>query len=411
MTMRRIAYSCLLVALMGAASLVGAVAGGAAVYMAARSQIQPPATATAPLATEPEVPTLVPTPVTAAPPTPTTAATPTAAPATAKSSAGAATASEGTPAVIVAPDQSSAVEQAVAKVGPAVVTVINNMADNSQASGSGVLISAEGYLITNNHVIDQNQSLQVIFADGSQTSAQLVGTDAYSDIAVLKVSGSVPGFATLGDSDLLKPGETVIAIGSPLGDFHNTVTVGVVSATGRSVDNGNNYQMQNMIQTDAAINHGNSGGPLVNLAGQVIGINTLVIRDNARDQAQGLGFASPSNGVKAISDQLIAHGSIAHPDLGITWQDITPDVAQTHGLAVQWGAYITAVAPSGPGAQAGLRRGDIITQVGDTVLDGQHPYLNALFAHAAGEAVSLKVARGHQVLTLSAVLAAQTGSA
>ena len=164
-------------------------------------------------------------------------------------------------------DQSTAVEQAAAKVGPAVVTVINDLGQGQQASGSGVIISADGYIITNNHVIDQNQSLQVIFADGTQVPAELVGTDVYADIAVLKVSSQVPSYASFGNSDTLKQGETVIAIGSPLGDFHNSVTVGVVSATGRTVDTSNNYQMQDLIQTDAAINHGNSGGPLVDLSG------------------------------------------------------------------------------------------------------------------------------------------------
>ena len=184
-------------------------------------------------------------------------------------------------------DQSTAVEQAAAKVGPAVVTVINDLGQGQQASGSGVIISPDGYIITNNHVIDQNQSLQVIFADGTQVPAQLVGTDVYADIAVLKVSSKVPSYASFGNSDTLKQGETVIAIGSPLGDFHNSVTVGVVSATGRTVDTSNNYQMQDLIQTDAAINHGNSGGPLVDLSGQAVGINTLVIRANSADQAQG----------------------------------------------------------------------------------------------------------------------------
>lgn len=402
-----------MIVLVGAASLVGAVAGGAAVYVAARGQYQAAGATgqatTSPTAGAPAAATLAVATLAAA----TLAApTPLPAPATASDVSANATAPQPTAqaVVVVAPDQSTAIEQAVSKVGPAVVTVINNLDDGSQSSGSGVIISADGYIITNNHVIDQNQSLQVIFADGSQTAAELVGADAYSDIAVLKVSGGVPAVASFGNSDLLKQGETVIAIGSPLGDFHNTVTVGVVSATGRSVDNGNNYQMQNMIQTDAAINHGNSGGPLVNLAGQVIGINTLVIRASAGDQAQGLGFASSSNLVKTISDQLISQGSVAHPDLGISWQEITPDVAQAYGLPVQWGVFVTAVAPSGPGAKAGLRRGDIITQVGDTTLDGQHPFLNALLAHAAGETVSLKVARGRQILTLSAVLAAQPGS-
>lgn len=398
MNTRRVVLSCLMIALVGGAGLVGAFAGGAAVYLAARGQYQPATTAptiASPIeATATAVPTVMPAPTNVS----------------AVTAAATAPQPTGEPAVVVAPDQSSAVEQAVAKVGPAVVTVINDLGGGQQSSGSGVIISADGYVITNNHVIDQYQSLQVIFADGSQADAQLVGTDAYSDIAVLKVSGGVPAAAGFGNSDSLKQGQTVIAIGSPLGDFHNTVTVGVISATGRSVDNGNNYQMQNLIQTDAAINHGNSGGPLVDLSGQIIGINTLVIRSDSVDQAQGLGFAIPSNLAKTISDQLISKGSVSHPDLGISWQEVTPDVAQAYGLPVQWGVLVTAVARGGPGAQAGLRRGDIITQVGDTVLDGQHPFLNALLSHSVGETVSLQVARGRQTLAVNATLAAQPGS-
>jgi len=406
MTARRIILSCLLLALVSGAATVGALAGGAAVYLAARGQLQPPT----PMATLVDTATLEIPAATAE--ASATALEPTTSPTAVTLPTAAATAGQPNPpvTVVAALDQSTAVEQAVTKVGPAVVTVINDLGDGQQASGSGIIISSDGYVVTNNHVIDQNQSLQVIFADGSQVAAQLVGADAYSDLAVLKVTGAMPAYASFGNSDSLKQGETVIAIGSPLGDFHNTVTVGVVSATGRSVDNGTGYQMQNMIQTDAAINHGNSGGPLVDLSGQVIGINTLVVRANSVDQAQGLGFAIPSNLVKTITDQLISKGSVSHPDLGISWQEVTPDVAQAYGLPVQWGVFVTVVSPGGPGDQAGLRRGDIIIKVGDTALDGQHPFLNALLAHSIGDKVSLSVARGRQTLSLTATLGAQPGS-
>lgn len=217
MTMRRVVLSCLMIVLVGAASLVGAVAGGAAVYVAARGQYQA-AAATGPATTSPTAG--APAAATLAAAT-ATVPTPLPAPATASDVSANATAPQPTAqaVVVVAPDQSTAIEQAVSKVGPAVVTVINNLDDGSQSSGSGVIISADGYIITNNHVIDQNQSLQVIFADGSQTPAELVGADAYSDIAVLKVSGGVPAVASFGNSDLLKQGETVIAIGSPWATF------------------------------------------------------------------------------------------------------------------------------------------------------------------------------------------------
>jgi S1-C subfamily serine protease len=372
-----------MVVLMGGAATMGALAGGTAVFLAAHNELQAMAAA---------APATVVVPATVA------------------ASTAAPTRAVAEQAAVTPADQSTAVEQAVAKVGPAVVTVINDLGGGQQASGSGVIISSDGYIITNNHVIDQNQSLQVIFADGSKTQAQLIGADPYADIAVLRVSGKVPAYASFGNSDALQSGETVIAIGSPLGDFHNTVTVGVVSATGRSIDTANNYQMQDLIQTDAAINNGNSGGPLIDLSGQVIGINTLVIRANTTDQAQGLGFAISSNLVKSTSDQLISKGFVAHPYLGISWQTVTPDIAQAYGLGAPWGVYVTAVSTGSPGDQAGLRRGDIITQIGDTALDGQHPFLNALLALSIGDTVSLKVARGNQTLSVNATLAAQPGS-
>ena len=171
--------------------------------------------------------------------------------------------------------------------------------------------------------------LSVILADGTSLPADLTGTDQFADLAVLKVSGKMPAVAALGNSDQLKPGETVIAIGSPLGSFRNTVTVGVVSATGRSMDTGNGYQMENMIQTDAAINQGNSGGPLVDLAGEVIGINTMIVRGNGYSSAvaEGLGFSIPANTARTVADQIIQKGYFARPDLGIQSVDVVPSIA------------------------------------------------------------------------------------
>jgi 2-alkenal reductase len=180
-------------------------------------------------------------------------------------------------------DIETAITQSVQRVGPTVVTVVGTVpgqmtffgpTGDQTVSGSGVFITDQGYILTNNHVVEGTKEVSIVLSDGTEQSATIVGTDPYSDIAVLKTNGKVPAVATLGNSDALDPGESVIAIGSPLGNFKNTVTVGVVSATGRSIDTGNGYQIEDLIQTDAAINHGNSGGPLVNLAGEVIGINT-----------------------------------------------------------------------------------------------------------------------------------------
>jgi serine protease Do len=311
-------------------------------------------------------------------------------------------------------DVETAVTQAVQSVGPAVVTVVATIpgqntffgpTGDETVSGSGVFISTDGYVLTNNHVIEGAQQIQVIFADGSQQTATLVGTDQYSDLAVLKVSGAVPAVAKLGNSDALNPGETVIAIGSPLGDFKNTVTVGVVSATGRSIDTGYGYSIDGLIQTDAAINQGNSGGPLVNLAGEVIAINTLVVRNSGSGTvAEGLGFAIPINTARAVADQIIQTGHVSRPYLGINWQPITPRVAAIYRLPVQYGVYITDVASNSPASQAGLQVGDIITGIDNTTLDETHAYINTLFQYSAGDTITLTVMRNNRQIQVQATL-------
>lgn len=330
-----------------------------------------------------------------------------------------------TVALAVAPAQSSiqisttnkdtTITQAVEKVGPAVVTVNGvikggstffGTAPDQQVSGSGVIISLDGTILTNNHVVENTDSVSVVLANGTELPAKVVGTDVFSDLAVLKAQGQMPGQATLGNSDTLKPGETVIAIGSPLGDLNNTVTTGVVSAKGRRIDTGNGYQLVDLIQTDAAINHGNSGGPLVNLNGEVIGINSLIVRGNGlgSDVAEGLGFAIPSNTVKAVADQIIQKGYFSRPYLGVSYQWITPNIADMYGLPVQYGAYITQLDPGSPAQKAGLQRGDIITRVGDTTLDDGHPYINALYQHVPGETVNLEVARDLKTVEIQVTL-------
>lgn len=311
-------------------------------------------------------------------------------------------------------DVETAITQAVQNVGPAVVTIVATIpgqqtffgySGDSTSTGSGIFISSDGYILTNNHVIEGGKAYQVIYADGSQKDASLVGTDQYSDLAVLKVSDNVPAVATLGNSDALNPGETVIAIGSPLGDFKNTVTVGVVSATGRSIDSGLGYSIDGLIQTDAAINQGNSGGPLVNLAGEVVAINTLIVRNTGTGTvAEGLGFAIPINTARVISDQLIQKGYVSRPYIGINYQPITPRVAAVYRLPVQYGIYITDVAASSPASQAGLRVGDIITGIDNTTLDDTHEYINTLFQYSAGDTVTLTVNRNGKSIQVQVTL-------
>jgi 2-alkenal reductase len=247
--------------------------------------------------------------------------------------------------------------------------------------------------------------VNIVLSDGTEQKATIVGTDLYSDIAVLKTDGKVPAVARLGNSDVLKPGESVIAIGSPLGDFKNSVTVGVVSATGRSIDSGNGYQVENLIQTDAAINHGNSGGPLVDLAGEVIGINTLIVRNtNSGDVAEGLGFAIPVNTAQAVAQQIIQKGYFARPYLGISFQPINPDIAGRYNLPAQWGVYVTDVSNGSPASQAGLQQGDIITKIGDVALDETHSYVNTLFMFKPGDQTTLQIVRDNKEMQVQVTL-------
>lgn len=311
-------------------------------------------------------------------------------------------------------DVETSVTQVVQQIGPAVVTVVGTVpgqrtffgrSAESQVSGSGVFITEDGYILTNNHVVEDATNLTLILADGSQQPAELVGADIYADLAVLKTSGPAPAFANLGNSDSLDPGETVIAIGSPLGDFMNSVTVGVVSATGRSIDTGYGYQIEGLIQTDAAINEGNSGGPLVNLAGEVVGINTLVVRSSGSGNvAEGLGFAMPSNTAQAVASQIIETGRFSRPYLGLQWQAITPNIARMYRLPVEWGVYVTDVVNGSPAAQAGIQSGDIITQVGEFVLSESQSYINALFEYQPGDQVTIGLVRNGQLIEVQVVL-------
>jgi 2-alkenal reductase len=369
MTRNRIIYLLLVVLLAGTAALGGAVVGGVVVYHTiSRAQ-------TASLA----------------------ASSPSAQVITASSN------NPGQTLVINTTDIETTITQAVQKIGPAVVTVVGTLpgqmspfgqTGDQMVSGSGVFISQTGYILTNNHVIDGVKDVTVILSDGSQEKATIVGADRYSDIAVLKTDGKVPAVAILGNSDVLNPGETVIAIGSPLGDFKNTVTVGVVSATGRSIDTGQGYTVDGLIQTDAAINQGNSGGPLVNLAGEVIAINTLIVRNSGSGTvAEGLGFAIPVNTAQAVAEQIIRNGYIARPYMGVNFQPVTPDIATAYRLPVQWGAYVTDVSSNSPASKAGLRQGDIITGIGGTTLDETHSFINTLFSYKPGDQVNVVLMR------------------
>ena len=369
MTKNRIVYLVLVLVLAGVSALSGAAVGGVVVYRTVSQAQQASLTTSAPAAQAVQ----------------------------------ASNTSPQQPLVINTTDIETTITEAVKKIGPAVVTVTGTIPSQmtqfgptgpQTVSGSGVFISDQGYILTNNHVIEGMKDATIILSDGTQEKATIVGSDLYSDIAVLKTDGKVPAVASLGNSDVLNPGETVIAIGSPLGDFKNTVTVGVVSATGRSIDTGNGYTIDGLIQTDAAINQGNSGGPLVNLAGEVIAINTLIVRNSGSGTvAEGLGFAIPINTAQAVAEQIIQNGYISRPYMGINFQPITPDIANAYNLPVQYGAYVTSISANSPASQAGLQTGDIITSIGGIALDGTHSFINTLFTFKPGDQITVEIMR------------------
>ena len=249
----------------------------------------------------------------------------------------------------------------------------------------------------------------VIFADGKKQQARLIGTDPDHDLAVLQVTGQMPAVIPVGDSDQLMPGEVVVAIGSALGEFVNTVTVGVVSGLHRNLDEGNGVTIQNLIQTDAAINHGNSGGPLLNLNGELIGINTLgVTQAGQGDIAQGLGFAIPSSSVKTVVSAILQNGGTAgnpgavastRPYVGVTIVPVTPQIASYYNLTdgngqlLQQGALVEQVTASSPAEQAGLQPGDVIVALDNNQITADTPLGDILTAYKAGQQVTLTIIR------------------
>ncbi|MFQ5918019.1 MAG: S1C family serine protease [Candidatus Binatia bacterium] len=281
----------------------------------------------------------------------------------------------------------------VQRVSPAVVTVVSS-GQLTTALGSGVIIDERGYIVTNEHVVADYNTLRVILANGQERTATLIGTDfPYTDLAVIKIEGSGLSTAPLADSDNLVAGQKVVAIGSPLGEYHNTVTVGVISGLHRrwKVDG---IFYEDLIQTDAAINPGNSGGALANSLGQVIGINTLAIRTSESGKlVQGIGFAIPSNTVRDIATQLIEKGKVDRPFLGIRHQDLGE------------GSYILSVSPGTPAAEVGLEEGDIIAKMGKYSIDEENPLLNVLMKFEPHATVTLTIIRQGTEMEVEVTLA------
>ena len=263
--------------------------------------------------------------------------------------------------------------------------------------GSGFLISKDGYIVTNNHVVHDAESVQVKLSNDKVYDAKVVGGDPKSDIAIIKINATDLPVAVFGNSDKLEVGQWAIAIGNPFG-LDRTMTVGVISATGRTNMGIETYE--NFIQTDASINPGNSGGPLLNVYGEVVGINTAIVA-----AGQGIGFAIPVNMAKPIIAQLIQKGSVSRGYMGVTIQPVTEELAQSFGLKQARGALINDVIKGGPADKAGIRQGDVITALnGSEVKDPSH--LQRLVAEAGvGKIAKFSIFRDGKALELSMALA------
>ena len=271
------------------------------------------------------------------------------------------------------------------------------------AAGSGFVVSQDGYILTNYHVINGATSIQVAFADGTTYPAVLVGGEPGNDIAVLKIDAQNLPTVALGDSDNLVVGEQVCAIGNPLGELTYTFTVGYVSARDRTITMENNERM-NMLQTDTAINPGNSGGPLFNSYGEVIGINTAKYSSNGSSgSVEGIGFAIPINDVKSMVTDFIEHGYLTgRPSVGILMDDVSQDATLRYGIPA--GVYLNAVLPGSCAEKAGLKAGDIITAVGDTPVTNGDQFKAVIKDTRAGDEITLTVYRDGRNETLSLTL-------
>jgi S1-C subfamily serine protease len=314
-----------------------------------------------------------------------------------------------TSAPVVVPAGADPIVDVVNELLPAVVTVVNRRANGSQqASGSGFVIDDRGYVVTNNHVVENvgaagaGASFDVIFSDNRNLKATLVGRDPDTDIAVLQISPSGLRVAQLANSDEVPVGAAVVAIGSPLGEFQNTVTTGVVSGKSRRVQVSSGVTLDDLIQTDAAINPGNSGGPLIwGAARRVVGMNTLIADPS---EAQGIGFAVSANTIRAVADELIKNGRIERAFVGIQYAPLTPRAAVALGLPPAAGIQVSAVVPGAPAAQAGLRVGDVITKLNDQQIDQRHPLQLELMKYRAGDRARLTVVRGAQTQVIEITL-------
>jgi S1-C subfamily serine protease len=289
---------------------------------------------------------------------------------------------------------SSAVIRAVDTVGPAVVKI-----DAARGGGSGVLFTPDGLILTNSHVVDDAGALNVVMTDGRSARADLIGRDAHTDLAVVRIDGSALPFATLGDSRAIRVGQIAVAIGNPYG-FDHSVTAGVVSALGRSLRARSGRLMDDIIQTDASLNPGNSGGPLVTTRGEVIGINTATIMP-----AQGLSFAIASNTARFVAARLIRDGRIRRSYIGLGGQTvpIPRAVARANQLAVTSGVFVASVEKGSPAAIAGLKDGDVVLGFADEAVTGVDDLHRLLTEDRIGVCQALTILRSAQRRQLTVI--------
>ena len=302
--------------------------------------------------------------------------------------------------------EESTIIKVVERVRPAVVN-IDTVAQvqtvfgvfPQQGAGSGVIVSPNGYILTNNHVVENAQQIKVTLLSGKSYAGKIVGTDRFSDLAVIKVDApeSLPA-AQLGQASSLRVGQMAVAVGNPFGLGH-TVTVGVVSALNRSIQVPG-LVIENLIQTDAAINPGNSGGALADSAGAVIGINTAIVQ-----QAQGIGFAIPIDTARAIMDQLISRGHVTRPFVGIVWGgDVDANIARQYNLPVDRGIIVREVEANGPAARAGIRPGDIVISVDGSPVNNWNDFIRQLFTKRPGQRVRIGIVRDGSRRTVDVTL-------
>ena len=266
--------------------------------------------------------------------------------------------------------------------------------------GSGVIVSPEGFLLTNNHVVDGADDIEVMLTDGRKAKARIVGTDPDSDVAVLKIELDKLPSITFGSTDNLQVGDVVLAIGNPFG-VGQTVTSGIISALGRSQLGINTFE--NFIQTDAAINPGNSGGALVDANGNLLGINTAIYSRSGG--SLGIGFAIPVSTARQVMESLIKDGMVTRGWIGVEPRDLTPEIAATFNLPVKEGVLITGVLQNGPASEGGLRPGDVVLKVADTSVTNTSQLLNAVASLKPQAPATISVQRGDKALELKVTVA------